>query len=352
MNKKWIFLVGMLMMMFSLQMQAQSDIANLFKAGVTDLQTLAQGYITPIGYGISDGLGTNWYNTAATHKPWGFDITVGATGLLVPSSDKTFSLAGLTSLKPVNGQTTAPTFGGRGDGVELKMAAPNGQTIVDFTTPSGVTPVIPGVNAQITLGLPKGNDITFRFVPTIQTDRYKVGLWGLGLKHNFKQWIPGLNLLPFDASVMVGYTHVYFNYFFENPILPNDLVNDPNLINQPSDPSIYSYQGMRVSANSLMANIIVSKKLFFFTPYMGFGVTSNQFDFNFTGNFPVLGDLSSNNKYNINTLTNPIPLHYSSFNPGLTVGFRLKFLWIFALHAQYTMQRYAAASVGLGINIR
>ena len=350
--KKLLLFFAVWVMLMPLRVNAQSDLANLFKAGVNDLQTLTQGYIKPIGYGIADGLGTNWYNTAATHKPWGFDITVGATGLLVPSTDKNFSLAGLTSLQVVNGQTTAPTFGGKGDGVELKMTAPNGQTIVDFRTPSGVTPVIPGVNAQLTLGLPKGNDLSFRFVPTIQTDKYEVGLWGIGLKHNFKQWIPGLKLLPFDAAVMVGYTHVHFNYLFDNPIMPNDLVNDPNMINEPSDLSVFMHQGMRVSANSLMANIIVSKKLLFFTPYVGFGVTSSQFDFNFTGSYPVLGNLSSNNKYDVNALTNPIPLHYSSFNPGLTVGFRLKFLWIFALHAQYTMQQYAAASVGLGINIR
>ncbi|MGC9151938.1 MAG: DUF6588 family protein [Microbacter sp.] len=350
--KKFLLFPAFLLMMLPSIVGAQNDIANLFKAGVNDIQTLAQGYVKPLGYGISDGLGMNWYNTAATHKPWGFDITVGATGLLVPSSDKTFSLAGLTSLQVVNGQTTAPTFGGKGDGVELKMTTPNGKTIVDFTTPSGVTPVIPGVNAQFTLGLPKGNDLSFRFVPNIQTNRYEVGLWGIGLKHNFKQWIPGLKLLPFDAAVMVGYTHVHFNYYFDNPIMPNDLVNDPNLINEPPDLSIYANQGMHVSANSLMANVIVSKKLLFFTPYVGFGVTSSRFDFNFAGNYPVLGDLSSNNKYNVNTLTDPIPLHYSSFSPGLTVGFRLKFLWIFALHVQYTVQQYSAASVGLGINIR
>ncbi len=353
MKNKRLLIFGTLglMLLIPTMLNAQSDITNLFKAGATDIQTLAQGYIKPVGYGFADGLGTNWYNTAATHKVLGFDITVGAGGLLVPSSDKTFSLLGLTTLQAPAGVTTAPTIGGKGDGVPLQLVQ-NGQTIVSFTTPKGVTPVIPAVNAQITIGLPLGNDLSFRFVPNIHNNNYKVGLWGIGLKHNIKQWIPVVKHLPFDAAIMVGYTHVNFNYNFNNSIMPNDLVSDPNMINEPSDLSIYNNQGMRLTANSLMANIIVSKRLLFFTPYVGFGVTSSNFDFNFTGNYPTLGTLASNNKYNINTLENPIPLHYSSFSPGLTVGFRLKILWIFAFHAQYTLQQYSAASVGFGINIR
>jgi hypothetical protein len=352
-NKRLLIFFALgLMLLMPAMLNAQSDITNLFKAGATDIQTLAQGYIKPVGYGFADGLGTNWYNTAATHKVLGFDITIGAGGLFVPSSDKTFSLAGLQALQVVNGQTTAPTIGGKGDGVELRLTAPNGQTITDFTTPKGVTPVIPAVNAQITIGLPLGNDLSFRFVPNIHNNNYKVGLWGIGLKHNIKQWIPGVKLLPFDAAVMVGYTHVNFNYNFSNSIMPSDLADPSYTLNVPADVS-YDNQGMRLSASSLMANIIVSKRLLFFTPYVGFGVTSSNFDFNFTGNYPVLGTYhADNNSIDVKTLVNPIPLHYSSFSPGLTVGFRLKILWILAFHAQYTLQKYSTASIGFGINIR
>jgi hypothetical protein len=208
------------------------------------------------------------------------------------------------------------------------------------------------VNAQITIGLPLGNDLSFRFVPTINNNNFKVGLWGIGLKHNIKQWIPGVKLLPFDAAVMVGYTHVNFNYTFKNPITPDDLVSNPDMINEPSDVSIYNNQGMRLTSSALMANLIVSKRLLFFTPYLGLGVISSNFNFNFTGDYPELGAQNSNGKFDIKTLVNPIPLHYSSFSPGLTLGFRLKILWVLAFHAQYTLQKYSTASVGFGINIR
>lgn len=353
MKHKILLLLGALSLslLAPTMLNAQNDISQLFKAGAADIQTLAQGYIKPVGYGFADGLGTNWYNTAATHKVLGFDITVGAGGLLVPSSDKTFSLLGLTALQAPAGVTTAPTIGGKGDGVPLQLIE-NGQVITSFTTPKGVTPVVPAVNAQITIGLPLGNDLSFRFIPNLHNNRYKVGLWGIGLKHNIKQWIPGVKLLPFDAAIMVGYTHVNFSYNFNSAITPADLADPNYTLNVPAGIS-YDNQGMQLTANSLMANIIVSKRLLFFTPYLGFGVTSSNFNFNFTGNYPVLGTYhASNNSIDVNTLVNPIPLHYSSFSPGLTVGFRLKILWIFAFHAQYTLQQYSAASVGFGINIR
>jgi hypothetical protein len=351
-NKRLLILwaLGLILLMPAM-VNAQNDITKLFEAGQADLQTLADGYLKPFGYGFSEGLGTNWYNTAATHKLLGFDITVGAGALFVPTSDKTFSLTGLQNLQVPSGVTTAPTIGGKGDGVPLQLVE-NGQTITSFTTPKGVTPVIPAVNAQITIGLPLGNDLSFRFVPTINNNNFKVGLWGIGLKHNIKQWIPGVKLLPFDAAVMVGYTHVNFNYTFKNPITPDDLVSNPDMINEPSDVSIYNNQGMRLTSSALMANLIVSKRLLFFTPYLGLGVISSNFNFNFTGDYPELGAQNSNGKFDIKTLVNPIPLHYSSFSPGLTLGFRLKILWVLAFHAQYTLQKYSTASVGFGINIR
>jgi hypothetical protein len=138
--------------------KAQSDISDLFKSGVNDLQTLANGYIKPFGYGFSAGLGNNWYNTAATHKVLGFDITVGASGVFTPSSDKTFSLSGLQKLTAVNSSDkTAPTFGGKGDGVDLILRQTvNGtsQTITQFRTPKGVSRVTPVPSFQVTLGLP------------------------------------------------------------------------------------------------------------------------------------------------------------------------------------------------------
>ncbi len=335
--------------------KAQSDISDLFKSGLNDIQTLANGCIKPFGYGFSAGLGNNWYNTAATHKVLGFDITVGGNAVFTPSSDKTFSLSGLKNLTAVNGEKTAPTFGGKGDGVDLVLQQNiygTSRTIAQFRTPKGVSRVTPVPSLQLTLGLPLGNDLSVRFTPTINADNYSGNMWGIGLKHNIKQWIPVLKLLPFDAAVMVGYTKFNLNYSFDNPITPSDLVNDPTWISAPSGVS-YNNQGLKLKANALMVNAIISKRIAFLTPYLGFGITRSSFNFNFTGNFPVLGNFdTSTQKFKVETWTDPVKLHYSLVQPGATIGLRMKLLWLFAFHAQYTLQKYSTASVGFGLNFR
>jgi hypothetical protein len=335
--------------------KAQSDISDLFKSGVNDLQTLANGYIKPFGYGFSSGLGSNWYNTAATHKVLGFDITVGVNGVFTPSDDKSFSLSGLKNLTAVNGEKTAPSFAGKGDGVLLALRQNvNGttQTVAQFRTPQGVSGTTPVPSFQVTLGLPLGNDLSVRFTPTINAGNFSGNLWGIGLKHNIKQWIPVLKLLPFDAAVMVGYTKSTLDYSFDTSIKPTDLVSDPNLVSTPSGIS-YNNQGMKLKANAVMVNAIISKKIAFFTPYLGFGVTRSSFDFNFTGNFPILGNFNTaTQKFDVTTLKDPIQLRYTLTQPGATIGVRFKLLWVCALHAQYTLQKYSTASVGFGLNIR
>lgn len=330
--------------------KADDDLSNLFKTdNLADLQTLADGYLKPFGNGFSSGLGNNWYNTAATHKLLGFDLTVGATGAFVPSSDQTFSLSGLKNWTAVNGATTAPTIGSTKDGVQLQDVATHSKK---FTTPDGVYNIIPAPTVQLTLGLPFGNDLALRFVPSIKIKEGSGSMFGIGLKHNIKQWIPVVKKLPFDAAIMIGYTKLKVDYRSNKPIIkPSDLQDNDSAT--PTDESQYQNQGVKLRGNAFMANIIVSKKLAFFTPYFGVGFNSSSFNLDLTGNYPLRGSYNAvTGQYVIQPVANPVSLHYSMTQPGATLGFRLKFLWIFALHAQYTLQKYSTASVGFGLNIR
>jgi hypothetical protein len=133
----------------------------------------------------------------------------------------------------------------------------------------------------------------------------------------------------------------------------------------------YSTQGMNISADAMMANIIVSKKLLFFTPYVGFGVTKTNFTLKMAGNYPLLGnpitevktvggtnytvpklDAAGKPYVEIKDMTDPINITSSELMPNATIGFRLKVLWILTVHAQYTMQKYPTASAGFGIALR
>lgn len=346
---------------FSKQANAQSDIANLFKGGVDDLNTIVEGYMRPAGQGFAAGLGTNWYNTAETHKVLGFDLTVGVNGAFAPKADQTFDISTLKNLTPtLSGVDRAPSFAGSEGGVELQLKDNNGRTISKFTTPGGFSKIVPSPSLQLGLGLPLGNELSVRLIPTVNAEGFKGNLWGVGLKHNVKQWIPGVKLLPFDAAAFVGYTKFNLDYSFAegDRITPDKLFSQgvnyeyENAAYNTKAPD-YTGQGFKIEASALTANVIVSKKLAFFTPYLGVGVTSTKFDLSFAGIYPVAGDVNtSNGNVKVKILENPIKASYSEVMPGATVGFRLKMLMMMAFHAQYTVQKYPTASVGFGINFR
>jgi len=385
--KKNIFSIIALLLIgsFSILVNAQDDISNIFKAGVVDLNTLAKGYLTPAGNGFAAGLGTNWYSTAEVHKVFGFDLTIGAGVAQSPQSEQMFSLEGLTNLKPTDPSITqAPSFTGKGNGVELNLMQPqylsDGTTpnplwnngtgrITHFSTPKGESKYVPTASVQFTIGLPFINDLSIRFIPTVKADGVETSMWGIGIKHNIKQWIPVVKDLPFDAAVVLAYSKFQIKYSFPTSaqITPDDLVSD-GVTYQPDPVSNdYTTQGMKVSASAETANIVFSKKLVFITPYVGFGVTKTDFNLDVTGNYPTLGDplmvvesngvavpeLNSNGKpiMQVKNIANPVSFGSSETMTNMTLGLRMKLL-IFTLHAQYAFQKYPVASAGFGLTFR
>lgn len=364
---------------------AQDDISNIFKAGVADLNTVANGYLKPAGVSFSTGLGSNWYNTAAVHKPFGFDLTIGVGVLQAPDADQMFSLTGLTNLKPtIAGTTQAPTFAGKGNGVELNLMQPHymsdGTTvnplwqngtgkITSFTTPQGVSQYIPTASVQFTLGLPYINDVSVRFVPKVSYSGFEASLWGVGIKHNIKQWIPVVKDLPFDAAIVLAYSKFDLKYAFPSSfqITPDKLVSGGITYVPDPNSNVYTTQGMKVSATAQTANLVFSKKLAFITPYVGFGIIKSNFDLTMEGNYPTLGNpltqtvggvvvpqLNGNGKpiMQIKNMTDPVKISSSEVMTNATVGLRMKVLWIFTVHAQYAFQKYPIASAGFGITLR
>jgi len=357
-------------------LKAQSDISTIFKSGVADLNTVANGYLIPGGNAFAAGMGTNWYNTADTHSVLGFDLRIGINATQAPASDQVFSLAGLTNLKTNDpGITTAPSFTGKGNGVQLNLMQPrymsdgttenplykNGTGVItSFTSPGGISQYVPSASLQLTVGLPLHNDLMIRLVPTVKTNGVEASVWGIGVKNNFLKLIPGLKLLPIDAAVMVAYNQLDLNYDFpaSAQITPQDLVTENNgYIDDPTtNAQTYTTQGMKMTASALTANVIVSKNLLFLTPYVGFGITRTSFDLKMAGNYPTLGDpvYQGNNTYKmtINNITDPINISSKQVMPGATIGLRFKVLFVLTAHAQYTFQKYPTASVGFAIGMR
>lgn len=341
---KKIRLLLVLIMAMPFVAAAQGDLDELFNGSVSDAKYLAAGYITPMMKAVGYGMNQGWYNTAKPHKLIGFDLTVSVNPVFIPSADKIFQVDNSkmqnvdlisdvkgAAVTPLTGKGNIPTFFGPDHGTSYAV---RNQPGVTFSGPTGINfNFLPVPTANLGIGLPKGFDIKFRFVPTIDLGKAtsdditgKFGLWGVGVLHDFKQWIPGIKALPFDLSVFAGYTKMTLNAGVDSA--------------KPDNKAEFS-------CSATTFQVIISKKLSVLTPYFGVGINSattklavkGSYDFNNNGNSGDAGE------------KDPFALSVASNGPRATAGIRLKFGPI-AFHGDYTFAKYKAASVGFGINIR
>src|SRR5690606_10037309 len=75
---------------------------------------------------------------------------------------------------------------------------------------TGVTSFVPVPMIQLGIGIVKNTDLKIRLIPTQETDDFSFKMFGIGVMHDVKQYIPGIKMLPFDLSVFVGYTDLDF----------------------------------------------------------------------------------------------------------------------------------------------
>jgi hypothetical protein len=181
--------------------------------------------------------------------------------------------------------------------------------------------------AHLGIGLPKGTDLKIRFVPTIDLNgEGEFKLFGLGVMHDIKQWIPGLKLMPFDLSGFVGYTRMVLTLNHE----------------QESMPDANAHSDLTMSATTVQG--VISKKFSVITFYGGLGYNISKSKIAVKGTYDVDEDGQGD-------IVNPVNLKFGASGPRVTAGFRLK-LAVLTLHADYTLQKYSALTAGVGIAVR
>jgi hypothetical protein len=352
----------------TMQLMAQGDAAQLIKAGTTDVNALMNGYMSPLLKSFGAGLNSGWYQTAKPHGIGGFDITVSTNITFAPTEDLTYSLNGLQKMQPANpSETTAPSiFGDKKAGpkvnvVEKSPFTGNDTVLTSFELPQGL-----GVNlfavptAQFSVGVGLGTDISVRFMPKISAGDIGIGLFGFAVKHDFKQWIPGMKDLPFDLSAMFGYTTANADLRFTgaSSIQPD---GDTNIYN-PNPGKKYTNQTAEFKSTAWTTNLIISKKLGPFTPYLGVGYQQANTTLAFLGDYPVTVPNNQADATNpaspsfgkaavISDISNPVNIEGNISGFRANVGFRLK-LAVLTIHGDYTFGQYNVASVGLGLNIQ
>jgi hypothetical protein len=317
--------------------KAQGDIEDLVKGGAADANYLIQGYSEPLLKAVGYGLNQGWYNTAKPHKIAGVDITVPISLITIPSKATTFQIdnARLTQLERLSGpggtvqSGPAQTLFGSDKTTTLRMKSnpsneislPGGLNLKDEI---GIN-AVPLPMAQLGFGLPKGTDLKLRFVPKTDIgDDGSVNMFGVGVMHDVKQWIPVIKNIPFDLSGFVGYTKLKIDF----------------ATGSGASSGSAKYE---VSATTIQA--LISKKLSVLTVYAGLGANIANTDLSMTGRFDTDDDTTTPDQ----TMT--ISAKAASSGPRATIGMRLK-LAVLTIHGDYTLQGYNALNVGIGISVR
>ena len=287
-------------------------------AATEDAKSLIEAYISPLGNGLGAALNNGWYNTAKPHSLGGFDVTITASFVIVPANKKTFNIDDLEGV--FSGEET-PTILGSGYGSEVTY---EGDTI---NMPKGLDiPYIPMPMLQAGVGLIKGTELDFRYMPKYKGQNFSIGLLGVGVKHDILQWLPIVDKIPIDISIQAGYTKLNSEFILEDP----------------SGNVSPTQANLDISATTV--NLILSKKLVMFTPYLGAGYSSTKTTFNVKGNYYIAGL-----PINASDLTN---IDFESRNDfRANIGFRFN-IAVIALQANYTFIPIPTATLGIGISLR
>lgn len=332
---------------------AQVDkLANMMAGGVSDAENLFTAYLTPYANGLGADLSTGWYNTAKVHKPGGFDLTVTFNTAIIPEQDKSFDLRDLQLSETASfSQFDAPTVAGKNSaGPELVYSA-EGVELARYNLPKGTGfAYTPAPMIQAGIGLFKETAIMARYTPQVNIgDVGQMSLWGIGVKHSLKQWIPALKRLPIlHLSVMGGYSKL--NTSTDFMLLPS-FYNSTAAYTETD----YEDQQMELEVSSFTANLIVSADLPVVAFYGAVGLANTKTNLALKGNYPIPAVNTSGevihqdivDPFSIDIKNNEGTATKTRFNAGM----RFKFA-VVTLHFDYTYANYSVATAGLGISFR
>jgi len=301
------------------------EIEQFLDAGGDNVDALTKAYLSPLPNGIISGLNSGWTTKAKATKSLGFSLQLRASVATVPTLEQTFdaSTIGLEGISVSPG--TSNTISGDNSTGQI-LTLPDNSTL---TLPSGTNfPYVPTPMVQANLGLFLGTDVTVRYVPEVDVQHFgSIDLFGVGVKHDINQWIPGGKLLPIDLTLMAAYTQLNMAVDLE--------------FNQGA-------QGQRVesSTEAMVTNFLVGKTIPFLSAYAGVGYQSGTFELNMQGDYVIGSGVSQT------TLTDPVS-YSQNYDGGIhfMAGAQIK-LAVLRIFAEVTTAEYTTFNGGIGIGLR
>lgn len=326
MKKKLIYIIAATLFTIS-NLRAQNQIIDILKGGTHDANLIANEYLRPYGEMLGVSLNSGWYNSAKVHKIGGFDLTISASYTQAPDNKKSFQIPdNLKSLQSMDGATTAPTMAGSEDSqVRFALQDLPDTEIATLKGAGASTFVSPMIQAAV--GLPFHTEVMGRFMPRVEYGDFgKAYMWGLGLKHSLKDYIPFVKRLPFlQLSVLGAYTH------FESSLGVDGGID-------------VGSGNLEVGSKAYTGRLLIGANLPVVSFYTGMGYGSTKSNFDVVGEFELPDGDTGN-------ASNPISLAYTTGAFDFNVGMRVR-LAIFSLHADYTVGEYSVITGGIGINFR
>lgn len=302
-----------------------------------DLSTYTQNFSAPFTKAFVWGLQTGWYNTARPHETLGFDLTITGRFVRVPDTDFLFDFINseYNTMSSLAGEL--PTIVGPETSEQILLQLEDENTGTPFSTsfeaPSGVQSSLIGEKyvplpmVQLGLGIYKGTDMMVRWTPNVTFENLSAQFFGIGVRHNWGQWVPGLKDAPIDLSILVAYSN------FKSEVDPeaDDIGGEGQAIT-------FDSQGWTFQA-------LVSKEISVLTFYGGIGYNTASTDLKLKGSYIFSEGTSSLE------VTDPVNETIKTSGANLTLGLRLK-LAIFTLHGDYNIQEYNSWTAGIGFSWR
>lgn len=318
---------------------AQENLNELLAAGVKDAQTFTTNYIAPASEGLVFGINNGWFNKATTANGFKIELSILANGSFIKDEKKSF-LMNVSDYKNIRfadnspSKTVATALGHNDPEVSVFVTYDDpifGAQEVEINLPTGIGAsninLLPTAYLQASITPVKGTEIKGRFFPKVNTKDANIGLYGVGIQHEFTSWLPADRVFPVAVSGVVAYTHLNGSYDFTE----TGVVDGKN-------------QQIDTSVNTMLYQLVVGTKLRVINFYGGVGYVSGKSTTNLLGTYKV-----SNGRVFSKEIVDPFSIKQTVNGVRTTLGANLK-LGFFALNADYTFAEFNSASLGLNVS--
>lgn len=315
---------------------AQSDLDKLLFGGISDAAQYIDNYMAPASGTLIHNLSNGWYSSGKAKSLGRFEVSFIANVSLVGSKHRTFLMNEndyqyFYFRDPNISEMEVPTIFGEDTDVEMIAAYDYGNGVIETTPiklPEGISSsginLIPLPSLQASAGIWKGTEVKVRFIPKVKIDDFKTHTYGFALQHELTQWLPAAELLPLHVSALVGYTTLNATY---------DLNRHSGLRGKD--------QELSTDADSWLFTAIVSTSLPVINFYGGLGYINGSSKSYLNGTYEIDRGVDAGK-----TLVDPVRIKHTSSGVAATVGFKLQ-LGFFRLNADYSLQKYNNASLGI-----